>query len=185
MNPTLDKQLCDKYPKIFRDRNGDMTKTCMVWGFSCDDGWYNIIDNLCYALSNLYQTSVKIPDASSKFGYKYELYDPPQVIASQIKEKMSSLRFYYDLEFYDKFNKAYEAAIDKTPYNEFVENYHKHINGMITLAEVISSKTCEISGKEGELHVANGWYKTLNREVAKNDEYAKFGYVPFSEIDKK
>lgn len=27
MSPELDKQLCDKYPKIFADRNGDVRTT--------------------------------------------------------------------------------------------------------------------------------------------------------------
>lgn len=47
MNKELDAKLCAKYPKIFRDRNALMSQTCMVWGFSHDDGWYNIIDQLC------------------------------------------------------------------------------------------------------------------------------------------
>lgn len=41
MKKELDNALCKKYPEIFRDRNGDMKNTCMVWGFP-GDGWYNL-----------------------------------------------------------------------------------------------------------------------------------------------
>ena len=47
MNENLDKKLCERYPKIFRDRHGDMKETLMCWGFECGDGWYNIINQLC------------------------------------------------------------------------------------------------------------------------------------------
>lgn len=43
----LDKHLCEKYPKLFRDRHGDMRKTCMVWGLEIGPGWANILESLC------------------------------------------------------------------------------------------------------------------------------------------
>ena len=47
MKDELDKKLCDKYPKIFKQRNWSMQQTLMCWGFEHGDGWYNIIDALC------------------------------------------------------------------------------------------------------------------------------------------
>ena len=47
MNELLDKQLVEKYPKIFRDRYSNMKVTAMCWGFEHGDGWYNILDALC------------------------------------------------------------------------------------------------------------------------------------------
>lgn len=47
MTPELDEGLVAKYPKIFKNRYADMSVTCMVWGFSHGDGWYNIIDMMC------------------------------------------------------------------------------------------------------------------------------------------
>ena len=52
MKTELDEKLCKTYPKLFRDRHGDMKKTCMVWGFECGDGWYNIIDHLCWNIQS-------------------------------------------------------------------------------------------------------------------------------------
>ena len=80
MNEQNDKYLCEKYPKIFRDRHGDMRTTCMVWGFP-GDGWLMLIDELCKQLQ--FNTD--------KNGF-------PQVIATQVKEKFGGLRFYYSEE---------------------------------------------------------------------------------------
>lgn len=81
MKKELDEALVKKYPKIFRDRYGDMKSTAMYWGFECGDGWYNLIDTLC---SNL-------QFHTDKNGY-------PQVVTTQIKEKYGRLCFYCDFE---------------------------------------------------------------------------------------
>jgi hypothetical protein len=46
MKDSLDTLLCERYPKIFRDRHAPMSETCMCWGFP-GDGWFTIIDALC------------------------------------------------------------------------------------------------------------------------------------------
>jgi hypothetical protein len=47
MKKELDEFLVKKYPKIFRDRYGDIRNTCMAWGLEIGDGWFNIIDAMC------------------------------------------------------------------------------------------------------------------------------------------
>ncbi len=79
MNPKLEKQLYDKYPKIFRQKDLPMTQTCMNWGIETSDGWYWLIDNLCDSIQR-YIDDNKLP----------------QLEAVQVKEKYASLRFYYD-----------------------------------------------------------------------------------------
>lgn len=76
MKKELDEALCAKYPKLFRDRNAPMTHTAMCWGFSCGDGWYDIIDRLCD----------KIQKHCDDIG--------EQTIVIQVKEKFGTLRFY-------------------------------------------------------------------------------------------
>jgi hypothetical protein len=77
MTEEKEKQLFEKYPKIFRQKDLPMNQTCMCWGVSCADGWYDLIDNLCYAIQN-------------HIDYK----KLPQVEATQVKEKYGGLRFY-------------------------------------------------------------------------------------------
>lgn len=84
MREELDKELCEKYPKIFANRYGDMRTTAMCWGFDCGDGWYDILNQLC----GLIQHHI---DWENRQEEKVE-----QVVAAQVKEKFGTLRFYYD-----------------------------------------------------------------------------------------
>lgn len=81
MREELDKQLCEKYPILYKDRHGDRRKTCMRFGFSCGDGWFKIIDEL----------SARLEGINKKRGE-----DEPKVVAAQVKEKFGGLRFYID-----------------------------------------------------------------------------------------
>lgn len=198
MSPELDKQLCEKYPKIFKNRHSNPKDSCISFGIECDDGWYNIIDMLCLAASNAYSTCIYI-DAEDgiKLGlepnaYNKEYYfgiEPPQVIADQIKEKFGSLRFYYHLEFDPKLIELNVSG--KYPEIEkIISRYNDYFDGMVHMAEIMSAHTCEQTGKEGEIHVSGGnrggWYKTLNREYAKTYEfYVSKNYVPLADLPKE
>ena len=82
MTPDLDKVLCDRYPKIFAQRHASPRETLMCWGFSCDDGWFTLIDRLCDFL----QFHLDHNNRDGKI---------PQIVAVQVKEKFGTLRFYY------------------------------------------------------------------------------------------
>lgn len=77
MREELDKQLCEKYPKLFADRHKPMTETAMCWGFDVGDGWYDLIDILCGSIQSYIDDNKK-----------------PQITVSQVKEKFGTLRFY-------------------------------------------------------------------------------------------
>lgn len=78
MRDELDKLLCDKYPKIFAERNEPPHKTAMCWGFECGDGWFAPIEKLC----NRIQEHI-------------DFHNCEQVVAEQVKEKYGGLCFYY------------------------------------------------------------------------------------------
>lgn len=77
MRQELDDTLCKKYPQIFADRIKTPQETLMCFGFECGDGWYDIIDTLCYHIQR-HVDSKKLPP----------------VAAMQVKEKFGTLRFY-------------------------------------------------------------------------------------------
>jgi hypothetical protein len=136
MREELDKRLCEKYPKIFADRHADKRETCMCWGFSCGDGWFDLIDKLC----NLLQWN------TDKNRY-------PQVLATQVKEKFGTLRFYYSTG-YDEDDKTE----DSVAYERIGQ-----ISGAISFAETMSSMICEECGaftKHG-VKPYGGWYRSL------------------------
>jgi hypothetical protein len=87
MNLELEKVLCEKYPRIFKNKDASIMDSCMAWGFECEDGWFDIIDILCHEI----QTYV---DWKSRT-FSDEEKESFQVVAQQVKEKFGTLRFYY------------------------------------------------------------------------------------------
>jgi hypothetical protein len=144
MNEELELELVKKYPKILRDYGGDPMQTCMAWGADVDSGWYNLLDKCMEKLQYFC-------DLCSKNG------EDVQVVANQVKEKYSTLRFYVSV---------YGA--------NSIEN--DIIDDIINQAEAESARTCEVSGKYGESCKRGGWYKTLCYEEAR-----KLGYVACNE----
>lgn len=63
MSPEKEQQLIDKYTKLFCV---DPHTSIVLFGFECDDGWYDLLDNMLnklYALEN-----VTIYQIKEKFG---------------------------------------------------------------------------------------------------------------------
>lgn len=141
MREELDNSLCEKYPKIFVNRYGDMRETLMCWGFECGDGWYNIIDQLCANIQHHIDWSHK----NNAWDLEWNKEHPdetravreivPQVVAVQVKEKFGTLRFYYD-------------------------GGDNEIHGMTRMAESMSAVMCEECGSPGKQR-GGGWVRTL------------------------
>ena len=137
MKDELDKQLCEKYPKIFKNRRGTMQETCMHWGFEHGDGWYAIVDSLCatiqYHVDSLHYQHREMSQ---------EAFDEEhQVVAAQVKEKFGGLRFY-------------------------VDGGDDWVYGAISMAESMSYKTCEVCGAPGVTR-GTGWVQTTCDEHSK------------------
>lgn len=89
MKKELDEALVRDFPNLYRDRHGDMRRTCMVWGFP-GDGWEPLIRRLS------------------------EKLEPLGVRAVQVKEKFGGLRFYIDNgspEAYQAIREAEEESL--------------------------------------------------------------------------
>lgn len=127
MRDELDDFLCKKYPKIFSDRNKSMIETCMCWGFEVGDGWFNIIDQLCANIQSQIDWTCK-----------------DQVVATQVKEKFGTLRFYYN-------------------------GGDEYISGLVSMAEAISAVTCETCGKPGKLRGKHWLYTACDEHSKKED----------------
>ena len=77
MKKELDDLLCARYPAIFAERRASIAESCMPRGFSCGDGWFDLIDALCERLQ-----------------FWTDHNGAPQVVARQVKEKFGELCFY-------------------------------------------------------------------------------------------
>lgn len=182
-----DRLLCERYPKIFRDRHGDMRTTAMCWGFETDTGWYNIINQMCRLIQSHIDWSRKdrarglrynravtralkgdlggliryhtYGDSSSSRQYAEQYANKdverglqlrevkeacPQVVATQVKEKFGTLRFYYN------------GGDDV-------------VHGIVSMAESMSAVTCERCGNPGKLSTG-GWIKALCKKHRDDDD---------------
>lgn len=136
MREELDKLLCEKYPKMFVNRNANMKETAMCWGFDHGDGWFNIIDHLCHNI----QSHIDWKNGQRERLLKDNPYNQkipnevPQVVVDQVKEKFGTLRFYY---------RGGDDAID----------------GMVRIAESMSAVMCETCGAPAKRR-GHGWIYT-------------------------
>jgi len=85
MDPKHDEQLCARYPNLYRDRHASPRSTCMCWGFTCGDGWFDLVDQLS---AKLEAAVVQLKDAGTP--------EEQLPVAAQLKEKFGGLRLYMD-----------------------------------------------------------------------------------------
>jgi hypothetical protein len=143
MKDEFDKRLCEKYPKIFKNRHGSMNETCMCWGFAHGDGWYDIVESLCSNIQNHVDWKRRQhPELSND-----EFDEQHQVVAAQVKEKFGGLRFY-------------------------VDNSDDYVRGAISVAESMSHRICEDCGDKGHRR-AGGWVRTLCDDCNKSSQDLK------------
>lgn len=179
MNDQLEKQLVEKYPHAFSQK--DEPYNNMRFGCECDDGWYNIIEPMLEAMTYTYKISFLVTNSINikkyniePMAYKggssyYYTPEPPTVVLDQVKEKFGTLRVYFHLEFDKPF---LEMAYGDNPEPEATKcanRYSNYMDGIVHMSEVLSSRTCEFTGLPGKLHSAGGWFKTLNTEYAKTE----------------
>ncbi len=93
MSPDKTKELCDRFPKLYRGMGKPLAASLMAFGFECRDGWFGIISEL----------SRRIDELAKAAGLSGDEY--PE--AMQVKEKYGGLRFYIGSATDDIF-----AAID-------------------------------------------------------------------------
>ena len=109
MTPEKTNALLTNYPKIFR--NG--------FQFECDDGWYQLISDLCKYIQGMIDNNDHL--------------ELQQVKAVQVKEKFGTLRFY--IEYFESVKG-----------NKRQEEWWSKVYGAIHFAEFISRRFCERCG---------------------------------------
>ena len=76
MKKELTNKLYVDYKDLFSRKDLPMTQSAMMWGIECNDGWFDLINELCSKLTALH----------------------PNIRADQVKEKYGTLRFYIGQE---------------------------------------------------------------------------------------
>lgn len=110
------------------------------WGCECNDGWYNLIHNLCQEITEKYT--------------EYQL--PVDIVVLQVKEKFATLRFYYEYEDAPRKLQALDSlgggvSIRFNPENAEEgpkQKLRKEISAIIRKYEEKSAYVCEICGAD-------------------------------------
>lgn len=131
MKIELEQKLVSKYPKLFSEYGGNEKETCMAFGFECGDGWFDIIEVLSHSIQNHC-------DYINRMYPRFRL----QAVASQVKEKYGSLRFYLDFHYADDLE---EHEMEK------IRNTLRFIDGMVSMAESMSERSCGQCGSSFKL----------------------------------
>lgn len=175
MNLELDKQLCEKYPKIFADRNKPMTETCMCWGFDHGEGWYNIIDSLCSNIQHHIDWTQKKYENTLKRNAMmlaarqgdWSLFDAYyQTILPSVKEEYKQRALTDEIKEPELPCPQVVAEQVKEKFGTLRFYYRggdDYIDGVVSMAESMSAVTCETCGKPGTT-TRGGWIRTLCEE---------------------
>lgn len=141
MDQELQNNLYNKYPEFFSNKDKDIKSSCMAWGCECGNGWYEILSSLCWMIKQHEDNKrwqkewedKKNQEIKDSMGFSIEgttqEYFP--VKFDQIKEKYGGLRIYFS-------------------------GGDDYVEGLVSMAEAISYKICEICGNKGEAN-KNGW----------------------------
>ena len=168
----LDKHLCEKYPRLFKDRYKSPMESCLSFGLECGPGWGNLLNALC---SNI-QHHI---DQSRKQRLSALLYN--RALAKAVAGDPSSMYRYFQgntEQIADWAKKSADSAISKNELrfvpnacsqvtiNQIKEKFgtlrfyysggDDQVFGMVRMAESVSAYTCEECGDIGKLS-SNGW----------------------------
>ena len=178
MNEKLDKQLCERFPKLFVDRNGDMKSTAMCFGFEHGDGWFNIIHALCANIQWHIDQSVEQNARAIKYetirvaavAGDFTLFDEDHIgTTPSYREKRLK-------EIINEKPRKIPEIVHQVTVTQVKEKYgtlrfyysggDEYIDGLVAMAESMSAATCEECGKPGRTN-SGGWLRTLCEEHAK------------------
>ena len=179
MSPEKDAYLCEKYPKIFVNRNSDVKESCMAWGFDINDGWFHIIDSACNLIqghidwrNQQREKDIKYNEAVDKAlaGDMVDLYkalfiDNPDNLTGWQQEQIENA-------LSGKKRKVSEATPQfvaeqiKEKFGTLRFYYsggNEYTSGVANMAEAMSGSICEVCGKPGSTG-GKGWIKTACEE---------------------
>ena len=137
MDAELENKLYEKYPQFFTNKDKGIMQSCMAWGCECGNGWFDIISSLCWMIRQHEDNKVwrkKYLEENDPEKLKQEPEYFP-VKFDQIKEKYGTLRVYFS-------------------------GGDEYIEGLVSMAEAISGKICEVCGNKGQPN-KGGWISTL------------------------
>jgi hypothetical protein len=143
MKTANEKKLCGDFPRLYRGATLSVQESCMAWGFSCADGWFDLT----------YKLSEAIEAKARELGIDPLSEAWPR--ARQVKEKFGTLRFYVSAGENDEPDMAAEQVGGMISFRPVAGI--DAIQDLVRNAEKASARICEICGKAGVLHRDGYW----------------------------
>lgn len=176
MSPEKDNKLTNKFWMIFASRYMDMTRTCMYWGFECEDGWYDLLYLACLGIREEYKKIT--PLYKQLYHYMSVLFIPRwnKLISKQPdwmyktigqgKWERKVKRFYIHMPSW-----PCQATQVKEKYGSlrFYTGGTYEVEKYAEIAERASDSTCEKCGEYGTLR-GRGWLYTACDEHTKDED---------------
>lgn len=160
MKPELQKQLIEKFPKIFAEVGSSPQESGMAFGLEISNGWYKLVYELCRDLQ-----------------HHIDMNDKSQVVAAQVKTKFGGLRFYINGgtdEQYGAISFAESLSYSICEYCGSMEDVGQTRGWIITL--------CKKCAKKENKEIEKDRVKT---DVLKDKEGKPTYYTEFPSQDKK
>lgn len=180
MKDELDKSLCEKYPKIFKQRNWSMQETAMCWGFEHGDGWYNILDALCANIQGYIDRTrkdrlralkmnraLRTGDVSNIARVLSKATPTPEWAMKDAQKILSNVHF----EPVPEMCPQVVAVQVKEKFGGlrfYYDGGDAQVRAMVGMAESMAGRTCEVCGSPGESRTG-GWIRTLCDVHAQKD----------------
>jgi hypothetical protein len=152
MNEELQERLFTDYPEI-------LSKDNFPSGIPCDDGWYDLIDNMCYHVNR------RISNVNWGWGKTDILQQVPVRILDMNHGASGSL--------------SVELFVDyqTVPNDRQLREIENRVSSVKDYTESISGRTCELTGNPGKLHTKRTdrlVSKVLCKELAKALDYVDY-----------
>jgi hypothetical protein len=173
MNNKNYNDLIKKYPDLFPIQE-DSQEPFALFGFECDIGWYDIIENACQIIysdykhySNYFNSFKKDLENIEKTITLRQEWDKDKSREWIIQKTEESFKFYSEKLTNEKTTLPITAQI-KEKYGTlrwYVDTTNRCHQKIIDFTELMSEITCETCGARGKTYRI-GWHKTLCIEHA-------------------
>ena len=176
MNSENTKKLYDSYPEIFEDKDKHMSESVMCWGFECGDGWFNLIDAMCWSIQSHIKSKNENIVAANNYNDMvitakngdWSLFEQSHINYSN-NDYLQLEREKIESTSLSELLITVETPVLQVVARQLKEKFgtlrfyysggDEYISGVVDMAEAMSATTCEVCGDVGYAN-DGGWIRT-------------------------
>lgn len=173
MESELEK-LYKKYPKLLNQNRENGREPFDLYGLEVGEGWADILDIVFYSINHYNENP---PDAPSPFnGIKIRIHNFIFPVMRKMPDRVKSLIGKILQTKYHKSENHVKITIGQVKekfggLRIYVNNPTQYIRGVISYAESLSTRTCEICGSNANVtQNTKGWIKSWCNKCREEDK---------------